>query len=312
MYDKKTLTILRAVLIVIGAATGGTAVWQYFVYYPDVMRREFSIVVIVVSAVVLGAVFGLAAKSVYRLAEAIKGQFGNLKAELGYKGVIAAVCGFVAAVLVGLLFDFIISRAVEIIAVRVLSDAIIVALFAALCCYAFIRWIASDDTEPVETSDKKVGYLLTASCFEDDRVYAAAEFLCCVKVTSATFKALWKFADGAALDRLKTVTESGAADVIRLAADFDTAEQYIKGEAEIAAAKRLKPIAAKSEKFGAVEGGAALEVFAADDGAKNRLALIVEKNKAAAAIENADKSETKNDGDKGGGDSLNGEIIIDK
>ena len=71
-YDKKKLIILRAVLIVIGGAVGATAVWQYFVYFPDVMRSEFKAVFTVVSGVVLAAILGLSAKPFYRLGSGIQ------------------------------------------------------------------------------------------------------------------------------------------------------------------------------------------------------------------------------------------------
>ena len=96
-YDRKKLIILRAALIAIGAALGGTALWQYFVYYPDVIKREFRIVITVVSSAVLALILGLSAKPFYRLGASVADGVRALLSKLGAKGVAAVVLGLIAA-----------------------------------------------------------------------------------------------------------------------------------------------------------------------------------------------------------------------
>lgn len=256
MYDKKKLIIIRAVLIAIGAVVGSTAMWQYFVYYPDVVRRELSIVVIVVSGAVFALLLGLSAKPIYRLGAAIVSAFSGVRYSLGARGIVAVISGLVSAGLVGFLFDVIIRRYLDIIAVRALADALVVVMFASLCCYGFIKWLTADEevSSGATVGMPCRGYLLTASCFFDDRVFAAADFLCAVKITTATFKAVWKFGDDGALFRLKAVSESGEVETVKSATDFDDADEYTAVERKTADDKLLVPIQAKSDVFPAMDG----------------------------------------------------------
>lgn len=248
MYDKKKLIILRAALIVIGAVVVGTAVWQYFTYYPDIMRREIEIVVIVVSSAVGAALMGLSAKPFYRLGVGIATQFQGVIARVGVKGVAAVIAGLVTGGMLGYLFDVIIRHGIEIVAVRVLLDILVAAALAALCCYGFTLWLAADGRqEPSAPSPR--GYMLTASCFFDDGVYAAASALINATVSDGAVKALWKFGEnGDALERLKKVMESGLVGTVSCPDDaFDTLEKYIAHETETAKQKRLKTVGAENE-----------------------------------------------------------------
>lgn len=294
VYDRKKLIILRAVLIAIGGTVGGTALWQYFAFYPEVMRRELQIVVIVGSAAAFAVVLGLSAKAVYRLGASIASLFSKVFAELGAKGVVAVVAGLVTAAMLGYLFDIIIRRSLDILAVRVLADIIVAIVFAALCCFGFTKWMAADCAEEPTLPAPTRGYLLTASCFFDDRVYTAAGFLTGVSVSENVLKALWKTgADADAIRRLKHVTDGGVT-VIKCADAFADAAEYARSESALAAAKRLKPIEYPSELFPSIDGAAALTAFA-EPGAE----LIAERAVAESRV-NAD------------GADVTGRIIIDK
>lgn len=307
-YDKKKLIILRAVLIAVGAAVGGTAVWQYFVYYPDVMKRELQIVIIVVSAVVLAAGLGLSAKPFYRLGASIGAQFGSLVSSLGARGVVAVVSGFAAGGMIGFLFDVIIRDSLKIIAVRVLADVLVVVIFAAVCCYGFTKWIAASEErdEPVfEHNGKIVGYLLGASCFYDDRVFTAVKVLFNVKTSEATFGMLWKNGDADALERFRLLTVSGAVDMIKCAKECETAEEYAAVEVDIAADKRLIPVWLDGGSHGISENAVDLAAFVSPSGdfrAEYKAAVEENRGKAAPSVgenENADGA-------------TGGDIIIDK
>ncbi len=319
MYDKKKLIILRAVLIAVGLAVGGTAMWQYFAYYPDAMRRELQIVVIVVTSVLFGGILGLSAKPFYRLGASIGTQFQKIVKDLGLKGVTATLCGIAAAVAFGLLFDFLMSLIIDILAVRVLLDVLVVALVAALCCYGFVRWITVDGSDaPTKRETPYGGYLLTASCFYDDRVYVAADFLTGVKVTQNVFKALWKYGDGAALERLKILSESGALDILRCGTQFDDVDGYSAAEADAAASRRLKPLKASNVVFPDMDGACDIAVFAEPDGALKDKYIKLSIGGAADAPQTFVGSAPDTDdghaaapvsGDDG---TPNGQIIIDK
>ncbi len=307
-YDKKKLIILRAVLIAVGAAVGGTAVWQYFVYYPDVMKRELQIVIIVVSAVVLATILGLSAKPFYRLGASIGAQFESLVSSLGARGVVAVVSGFVAACMIGFLFDVIIRDYLQLIAVRVLADVLVVIVFAAICCFGFTKWIAAGEEteEPIfEHNGKIVGYLLGASCFSDDRVFTAVKVLYNVKASEATFRALWQKGDADALERFRLLTMSGAVDTVKCAKEFITAEEYAAVEADIAAEKRLIPIGLGDGIYNALAGAVDLAAFVPPSGD------FISEYKAAVADKSGQK--TAEDGcDESSDGATGGAIIIDK
>lgn len=316
IYDKKKLTALRIVLAAIGAVVVTTALWQFFEYMPDIMRKEFRISVTVVSSAVLAAIFVLSAKPIYRLLSRLSGELLKITAALGAKGTVAVVSGLLAAGMVGYLCDVMIRGALTVWATRILSDVLVAAVFAALCCWAFVKWVATDDDgEPLRKQAACVGYLLTASCFSDERVFVAADILCNVKTSDSVLKALWKFDGGAeALERLKILSESGAVSELR-GGDFETAEEYVKSEVKLAAANRLKPIELTGRGFPEI-GGASLGVFAETDGSLREKFL---RAADAKDVEETDADKTQAVGEDGAqsGETAqteyaNGQIIIDK
>lgn len=296
MYDKKKLIILRAALIIVGAVVAGTAVWQYFNYYPDIMRREIEIVVIVVSSAVGAVIMGLSAKPFYRLGVGIATQFQGVIARVGVKGVAAVIAGLVAGGMLGYLFDVIVRHGIEIVAVRVLLDILVAAALAALCCYGFTVWLVSDGRQE-QSAPAPRGYLLTASCFFDDGVYAAASALINATVSDGAVKALWKFGEnGDALERLKKVMESGLVSTVSCPDDaFDTLEKYLAHEAETAKQKRLKTVGGDNEFGGSHDVPVTLFVRLK----KDEIALF-------------GRSGADEDGSRGGDDGAFGQIIIDK
>ena len=308
-YDKKKLIILRAVLILIGGAVGGTALWQYFVAYPAAMRQELQIVMIVVSAVVLAAILGLSAKPFYRLGVSIGRQFASVYRLLGARGVVAVVCGLAAAGIIGYVFDVTVRGAITILAVRVLADALVIIVFSALCSYGFTKWMAASDAEeelaPLEPRGKTVGYILGASCFFDDRVFTAARALYNVKTSEATFRALWKHGDRDALERFRLLTESDAVAVVKCSKEFETAGEYLAGETDLASAKRLMPVKLDGDIFSAPEYAVDLAAFVAPSGDFRCAyrAAIDKKNGNIGAESSAENSD---------GVLSDGAIIIDK
>lgn len=292
VYDRKKLIILRAALIAIGGAVGGTALWQYFVFYPNIMRRELQIVVIVGSAIAFAAVLGLSAKAVYRLGASIASLFSKVFSELGAKGIVAVVAGLVTAAMLGYLFDMTIRRSLDILAVRVLADIIVAMIFAALCCFGFTKWMAADCAEEPTVPAPTRGYLLTASCFYDDRVYTAAEVLTGAVVSENVLKVLWKTgADADAIKRLKNVTDRGVA-VVKRSDAFSDAAEYAEAESALAAAKRLRVVERRSELYPSIEGAIELGAFA--------------EPSAELLAKSAEKPDSADLGD------VTGRIIIDK
>lgn len=279
--------------------------WQYFVFYPDTMRREFQIVIIVFSAIALAAVMGLSAKPFYKLGASVDEQFTRLASDLGAKGVVAVVSGLVTGGMLTFLFDFLIRGGVTIIAVRVLLDVLVFSALAALFGAAFVKWIARDDGEEKIEADSR-GYLLTASAFFDERVFVAASTLINVKVSSAAFKALWKYGDPAALERLKLIVDCGSIGIVKQSEDFDSADDYAKRESELASGRRLVPVFFACDAFTAPVGGTALDVFASPRG-DVRGAFI---KKPTSAVE-SDAKEIMSEPATDAGEP-NGEIIIDK
>lgn len=242
-YDKVKLIILRAALIVIGAGVGATAVWQYFTYYPELVRGEIQVVIIVVSAAVLALILALSAKPFYRCGASIAAWFRGATAKLGGMGVAAIAIGLVAAGIAVLLVDVIMAKYAGIWAVRLLADVLVYIVFAALCCYGFTRWLAVPE-EGVEDIDVKRGYMLAAECLTDERALTAVDTLIGVKVSDGAYKALCLFGgDADAIRRLDALVSCGAVELIKCKVQFGERDEYREYERQTAAKKRLKYVA---------------------------------------------------------------------
>ena len=241
-YDKKILIILRAALIVLGGVIGGVCVWQYFEYYP-IIKREFQIVVIVVSALALAALLGLSAKAFYRFGSSVKASVGNVADDLGANGIIAVALAPIAAAAVAYLLDRILLYYNVITSVRIIADVVTALAATGIFAYAFTKWISapSPDLGAVKKREA-VGYLLTADCFTDDRVFVAADVLNNVCAADGVFEAVTRLYDEAAAIRLKRVAESGKVKFVKASKCFTNADEYAAAEKNAAERKRLKTV----------------------------------------------------------------------
>ena len=307
-YDKIRLVILRAVLIIIGGGMGFLALWQYFLFYPNIVGREYQIVITVVSAALIALIFGLSAKAVYRLVATIAVAARGLKENVGVRGIIAVLLGFAAAGVLVTVFDVIIRRVVDIWAVRLLADVLVYIFSSALCCVGFTKWISVPRPEkadrPNNTDVAPIGYLIAAECFTDDRVITAVHALINAKVCDGAYKALClyggeKGAEGARL--MDALIKKGAISVVAAKKEFDDETAYKAVERQLAAAKRLKPVV-----MTATDNELGLSTFAPPD----------EQIKLAAALIEPAQTDTQNSKEKtsdiAADDGINGQIIIDK
>ena len=257
-YDRKKLIILRAALIVIGGAVGATAVWQYFAAFPDLMRHEFQIVIIVVTAVVTAAILGLSAKPFYRLGVSIADITVAAATKLSGRGIAAVVLGLIAAGALVFLFDVMIS-VIGIWAVRLLLDILVYIAFAALGCYGFTKWLSASDGEDAPPPADN-GYLLALDCFSDERVYSAAKVLINVKVCESAYKALCLFGgDSDAANRLDTLVKNGSVGLVKCNKDFTDKAEYAEIEKKIARGKRLRLVYAGESESNS--DGVSIEAF---------------------------------------------------
>lgn len=244
-YDRKKLIILRAALIVIGCALGVTAMWQYFVYYPHLMRREFQIVIIVVSGVFIALILGLSAKPFYRLIGSISDIVGSGVNRLGAKAVIAITVAFVCSGGLVFLLDFIIRRYLDIWAVRLLVDVMAYIIFAEILSYGFARitFRGKSEKQQASTPNRRAGYLISARCFFDERVITAAYTLIGAKVCEGAYKAICLYGGDKAeqaIKRLDTLVKNGDVEVLRFGKQFESEAQYAELERKLATLKKLK------------------------------------------------------------------------
>lgn len=240
-YDKKTLIILRAALIIIGGVIGGVCVWQYFEYYP-VIKRELQIVVIAVSALALAALLGLSAKAFYKLGSSIKASVKTVADDLGAKGITAVALSPVAASAVAFLLDRILLYYTDVTAVRIIADVVTAFAATGIFAYAFTKWISAPSADPDTAKERgAVGYLLTADCFTDDRVFVAVDVLNNVCAVDGVFEAVTRLYDEAAAARLKRVAESGKVKFVKTKG-FVGADEYSAAEQNAAVRKRLKTV----------------------------------------------------------------------
>lgn len=305
-YDKVKLIILRAALILIGVALGYLALWQYFLFYPNVVKREYQIVITVVSAALVALMFGLSAKAVYSLGSSVASAVRNLKENVGARGIIAVLLGFAVAggIVVG--FDFAIKLVVDIWAVRLLADILVFILCAAGLCVGFTKWFNAPKAEKPQKADAPaVGYLVAAECFSDERVLTAVHTLINVKVVDGAYKALCLYGgeDGYRGARvMDTLIKSGAVSVITTNKQFDDGRAYIELEKQIAASKRLKRIS--------LDGGdkeLSLSLFS-QPSADIIAAFTPLRERDETERESAVKALSDNTLE----DDVNGQIIIDK
>ncbi|MDE7107129.1 MAG: hypothetical protein K2O39_02280 [Clostridiales bacterium] len=305
-YDKVKLIILRAALVLIGAGLGFLALWQYFLFYPNVVKREYQIVITVVSAALVAIMFGLSAKAVYRLISSVATAVSGLKERVGARGIFAVLLGFLVAGGIVVAFDVLIKRVVDIWAVRLLADILVFILFSAALCVGFTKWMTAPKSQKPQKADvPAVGYLVAAECFSDERVLTAVHTLINVKVIGDAYKALCLYGgeSGAAAARLMdTLIKSGAISVLNVNKPFDDGKAYEQLEKQVAASKRLKRISL--------------------DGGEKELALAlfsqpsVDIVDAFTALRAKDETEPevaqKTLSDGAAADDVNGQIIIDK
>lgn len=265
-YDRKKLIILRAALIVIGCALGVTAMWQYFVYYPHLMRREFQIVIIVVSGVFIALILGLSAKPFYRLIGSIAEIVGSGANRLGAKAVIAIAVALVCSGGLVFLLDFIIRRYLDIWAVRLLVDVMAYIIFAALLSYGFTRITFRGKGEKQQApAPPRSGYLISANCFFDERVITAADVLINAKVCEGAYKAICLYGGDKAeqaIRKLDTLIKNGHVEVLRFGKEFESETEYVELERKLATSKKLKYVSDESDNAGD-NAVVALSMFAA-------------------------------------------------
>lgn len=304
-YDKVKLIILRAVLVVIGAGMGFLALWQYFLYYPDIVKREYQIVITVVSTALIALIFGLSAKAVYRLIQSVVIAVRGLGDRLGKRGIIAVVLGFVVAVGLIVGFDVLIRLVVDIWAVRLLADIIAYILCAAAACVCFTKLLNIPRSDKSQKADAApIGYLIAAECFTDERVLTAVHTLINVKVCDGAYKALClcsgdNGADGARL--LDALVKQGLITVVNTDKSFTDGEAYTEIEKRLAAAKRLKRVS-----LAAADKELALGVFAMPS--EDIRQAVLGSTEAQPQAEADDKKTLTVEPD----DVINGQIIIDK
>ena len=305
-YDKVKLIILRAALILIGAGLGFLALWQYFLFYPNVVGREYQIVITVVSAALIALTFGLSAKAVYSLIASIASAVGGIKDRMGPRGIVAVLLGFFVAAGLVVGFDFLIKLAVDIWAVRLLADVLAFILFAAALCVGLTKWMTAPKGAKRQKADAPaVGYLVAAECFSDERVLTAVHTLINVKVIDGAYKALCLYGgeDGYRGARvMDTLVKSGAISVINTDKPFDDGKAYEQLEKQIAASKRLKRISLKGD-----EKEPTLDLFSAPSADIVNAFTALREDRTA---EREDDTETLSVG--GASDDVNGQIIIDK
>lgn len=299
-YDKKKLIILRFALILIGAGMGYLALWQYFLYYPNVVRHEFQIVIAVVSSALIALILGLSAKAFYRLFSSVGESLRDFGGRVGARGIVAVALGFSVAVALTVGFDFGIRYVIEIWAVRLLADVLACIVFAALCCYGFTKWLNAAKTK--HNTPQPVGYLIAAECFTDERVISAAHSLINAKVCDGAFKALCLYGNERGIKAAKLMDElikCGKLDAVRTVKPFDDVASYTEVEKSIAFSNRLRLV----EKSGVTDGALALDIFAPPTAElKNALKEQAEKRESVSnEIGNSSTHEV-----------VNGQIIIDK
>lgn len=253
LYNRKKLIILRAALAALGAGIGGLSLWQYFVYFPDIVRMEYRIVITVVSAAAFALILALSAKPLYRLISSVKESITSAGARLGFFGVTATVLGLAAAGAVTYLFDIIIRRVQGIWAVRLLGDVLVFMLAAAALIAVILRYGSTGD---VQERTPKIGYLITAEALRDERVLVAADALINAYVCDGAYSAL-NFSggdgDGKCAERLNAMINSGAVGVVKLSRQYLSASEYASAERKLAENRRLRAVLPAGESVSADE-----------------------------------------------------------
>ncbi|MCH5155000.1 MAG: hypothetical protein J1F69_00185 [Clostridiales bacterium] len=302
-YDKIKYNILRAALILIGAGTGYLALWQYFSVYPNIIRREYQIVITVVSSALTALIFGLSTKAVYRLVESIVSAVTGIKERMGVRGIVAVLLGLLSAVVLVVVFDIVIRRFIDIWAVRLLADVLVYILSAAGFCVGFTKWLNAPKTEKADAP--AVGYLLAAECFKDERVLTAVHTLINVKVLGGAYKALCLYggeSGGEAAKLMDALINGGMISVLNTGKDFKDGEEYEQLEQRTAKAKRLKRISLEPS-----QNELSVSAFSLPTAEMKQAALALQTGEPSTQSENEKSSSSG-----APAEDVNGQIIIDK
>ncbi len=242
-YNKKKLSVLRIVLIVLGAAIGFSALWQYFSVFPDLVNPAYKIAISVVSSAAAATLLGLSAKPCYNLFGGVIDRIYAAVGSLGVRGAIVGVIGLVAAGIAAFTVDIIIRNVQNIWAVRLISDALVFMVFGAICCIGFTKWLDASETDS-GVAPKNNGYLMSYDCFKSKRALIAARVVIGAKVLDGAYKALL-MSDGdnaEAAARLNDINACGTAKIVKCGKEFSSLDEFERIEREFAERKRLRLI----------------------------------------------------------------------
>lgn len=215
--NKKALLITRLVMFIVGATVGALAMWQFSIYYPNLVKAPLNIVYITVCSVACAFLLALSSKPIYQVFLAIMSMVKRFFESRPLAENIAGTIGFVFGGVCGYLFEFALRVGLTVVAVRVLIEIIIGILLAFLFGYVAIYFVRAKKArdaaraENVLPTSKFVGYVITSGAFKSENLNKAATMFINVKVLPQTVNALIdgvKTEDGVeALKRFESVRQ---------------------------------------------------------------------------------------------------------
>lgn len=170
--DRRVLIITRVICFVVGAVVGWTAMWQFLVAFPELVRPPLWIVFELIAALVIAAALTLSARPIIYLGKLIGQGVGKLAARLKPMEVVGIVLGLVAGLMVAFLAYVLMNLFIPIAAVRIVLTVIIAFAACIGASIAFARGLTEtaveEEEEPVEL--RYNGMIVHSSAFRSEHL----------------------------------------------------------------------------------------------------------------------------------------------
>lgn len=169
--QKCTVIITAAVMFVIGALVGFFSMKQITAVYPKLSYKNYEYIFCTVTALLLGAVLALSAKSVVFVVATVVNAFKGLAHGTKPANAVCVSVGMIAGVLLTWLLDFLIKGVITVITVRIIADVAFAVVASGLLSVAALKICGMFTKDAKKKPTEYSGFILTGKALGCDGIY---------------------------------------------------------------------------------------------------------------------------------------------
>lgn len=167
-FNKKVVLLLRILMFLLGVLLGYFIMRQLLPHYEEELKPILKLLFYSISALFLGGVLALSAKPIMYLSIKIGHFFKKIFANVQPSAIAGGIIGLMIGIMMGYLMEIFLALVLPIIALRIVIDIFIAAIFTFLGALGVVRWLR--ESEETEVSVFDAGYILTASALSSDKI----------------------------------------------------------------------------------------------------------------------------------------------